>query len=163
VSADDLSHYMAAAGRLRDVEAERDRLRSALLDILVLTDPNDGVYVLADGALNAVPSELDDAVAHAELRAERDRLRAKLHELMARDVDVVDMMNIEYGCPDCGVHHACGEVVAERDRLRAVVVATLDGLTGPENEDAVAALTSEHVNALKAVRRFVVGGEVTDG
>jgi hypothetical protein len=60
-------------------------------------------------------------VLGAEYLRERDEARAKLHELLARDVDAVDLMNVEYGCPDCGVHHACGEIVAERDRLRAVV------------------------------------------
>lgn len=71
--------------------------------------------------------ELDRAVEQiVELVDERDRLRAKLHELMARDVDAVDLMNVEHGCPECGVHHACGEIVAERDRLRAVVDAARD-------------------------------------
>lgn len=76
-----------------------------------------------------VPPEVGKAIVRAVQEAERadraederDRLRASSPEVMARDVDVVDLMNAEYGCPDCGVHHACGEIVAERDRLRAIV------------------------------------------
>jgi hypothetical protein len=77
------------SGDLRDrwalAIAERDRLRSALLDILVLVDPNDGVYRIADDALNAVTSELDEAVAGAE---ERDLLQAVVRaaiELLEKD------------------------------------------------------------------------------
>lgn len=55
------------------------------------------------------------------LKTERDRLRAQLHELMSCGADAVDLMNAEYGCPDCGVHRACGQIVAERDQLRAIV------------------------------------------
>jgi hypothetical protein len=72
------------------------------------------------------PGQPVNAADVAAIIAERDRLREQVHYLMARGADRVDMMNADYGCPDCGVHHACGEVVAERDRLRAVVDAALE-------------------------------------
>jgi hypothetical protein len=93
---------------VRELFAERDAL-------VAERDHERGLRQGLDRLANTLFEERDGA------RAERDRLRARLHELMARDVDVVDLMNVEYGCPDCGVHHACGEIVAERDRLRAAV------------------------------------------
>lgn len=65
---------------LAAVVAERDLLRSALLDILVV-ESLDSAHLLADGALNAVTSELDQAVEYANLRDERDRLRAVVDAL----------------------------------------------------------------------------------
>ena len=54
--------------------------------------------------------------------SERETLTADEQEQARRlQVKWVDTMNAEYGCPDCGVHHACGEIVAERDQLRAEV------------------------------------------
>ena len=32
-----------------------------------------------------------------------------------------DTLNAQSGCPDCGVHAACGEIVRERDLLRSIV------------------------------------------
>lgn len=40
---------------------------------------------------------------------------------------------------------------AECRRLRAAIAGVLDGLAGPESEDAVASLRSEHVDVLRAV------------
>jgi hypothetical protein len=90
------------------------------------------------------------AAKYSVLLAERDQLRARLHELMARDVDAVDLMNIEYGCPDCGVHHACGKVVAERDRLRAVVDGVQDRAqaTAEAERDRLRAAVMSWLNAV---------------
>lgn len=55
--------------------------------------------------------ELDRAVDQiAALEAERDELRVRVEQ--ERNV------NAASGCPDCGVHAGCFEVVRERDRLR---------------------------------------------
>ena len=94
---------------VRRVAAERDRLSDELAVF------RDQAMPEAASIMNGLSAEIRD------LTAEREQFRAKLHELMARDADAVDLMNAEYGCPDCGVHHACGEIVAERDRLRAAL------------------------------------------
>jgi len=56
---------------------------------------------------------MPDYTTEQLLLAENERLRAEVQ----RERDI----NTSNGCPDCGVHHGCGEVVAERDRLRAEV------------------------------------------
>lgn len=99
------------------------------------------------------------------LETERDRLRAKLHELMARDVDVVDLMNTEYGCPDCGVHHACGQVVAERDRLRGVVEAArayLDEVPATLRDDVTASEDNRLGDLIEAVAALDGSGVMGD-
>ena len=95
---------------------------------------------------------------------ERDELRAKLHELMARDVDMVDL-NVQYGCPDCGVHHACGEIVAERDRLRAVVQAARAYMDSIDSADPT--ITRQHRQECmgqlrRALRALDVSGDTGD-
>lgn len=56
------------------------------------------------------------------------------HAQRIRDVAVaearrklVDDLNAEHGCPDCGVHHACAVIVAERDVLRSLVAKLMKG------------------------------------
>lgn len=58
-----------------------------------------------------------------------------------------DQLNASTGCPDCGVHATCGQIVAERDQLKAAL-ASLD------TSDEQALLTSfleAHSQALFAL------------
>lgn len=71
-----LRAQVAGARLARDEAiAERDRLRAALLDILVV-ESLDSAHLLANGALNEVTSELDQVLEYAKVSDERDRLRA---------------------------------------------------------------------------------------
>jgi hypothetical protein len=53
----------------RKHETERDLLRSALLDIITITDPQSSVHLIAQGALDGVRSELDDVIEQLDASA----------------------------------------------------------------------------------------------
>jgi hypothetical protein len=134
-------------------EDERDQLREAVEEYdQLLTRLRD----LLTGTANALkgdpgPLKLHDwsdlpAVA-AAMVVERDRLRA---EILRAGAERIDSMSVQYGCPDCGVHHACNEIVAERDQLRALVFLLYRSLSD-EPIDGLMWLRPEHRDLLARV------------
>jgi hypothetical protein len=81
----------------------------------------------AHGPVHMATMLVDLQTANAQLSSETERLRAEV----ARQQDI----NKANGCPDCGVHHGCGEVVAERDRLRDAAFSSISTLRSLLNKN----------------------------
>jgi hypothetical protein len=72
----------------------------------------------ASYSLNGMPSSPSGIMKEVSARASTASRTRCSRSAMGRGPSGT---GCEHGCPDCGVHHACGEIVTERDRLRAAV------------------------------------------